>query len=167
MKEVTVFVSMTFLIVVYPRVLQSLWELLLRMILDTVGENRGVQVEFYTRFQYTVEVSAMRIIKVLFKKCQLCPWLYLQRLRVAVLLMQIQLRNTWITKSQTPLANSHLNKVFQMSNDICFYGNWSFSWQWHCDFTNWWLGLLWGRAYCALTSFALSSILSNTSEPSL
>ncbi|KTG05130.1 hypothetical protein cypCar_00022231 [Cyprinus carpio] len=37
------------------RVLQSLWELLLRMILDTVGENRGVQVEFYTRFQYTVE----------------------------------------------------------------------------------------------------------------
>ncbi|RXN16087.1 BAI1-associated 3 [Labeo rohita] len=37
------------------RVLQSLWELLLRMILDTVAENRGVQVEFYTRFQYTVE----------------------------------------------------------------------------------------------------------------
>uniref|UniRef100_A0A672QVE4 BAI1 associated protein 3 n=1 Tax=Sinocyclocheilus grahami TaxID=75366 RepID=A0A672QVE4_SINGR len=37
------------------RVLQSLWEVLLRMILDTVGENRGVQVEFYTRFQYTVE----------------------------------------------------------------------------------------------------------------
>ncbi|XP_066530374.1 BAI1-associated protein 3 [Hoplias malabaricus] len=37
------------------RVLQSLWELLLRMILDTVAENRGVQVEFYTRFQYTIE----------------------------------------------------------------------------------------------------------------
>ncbi|XP_048049575.1 BAI1-associated protein 3 [Megalobrama amblycephala] len=37
------------------RVLQSLWELLLRMILDTVAENRGVQVEFYSRFQYTVE----------------------------------------------------------------------------------------------------------------
>uniref|UniRef100_A0A8C0YKB8 BAI1 associated protein 3 n=1 Tax=Cyprinus carpio carpio TaxID=630221 RepID=A0A8C0YKB8_CYPCA len=37
------------------RVLQSLWELLLRMIMDTVVENRGVQVEFYTRFQYTVE----------------------------------------------------------------------------------------------------------------
>ncbi|KAI4903364.1 hypothetical protein NFI96_010770, partial [Prochilodus magdalenae] len=37
------------------RVLQSLWELLLRMILDSVAENRGVQVEFYTRFQYTVE----------------------------------------------------------------------------------------------------------------
>uniref|UniRef100_A0AAQ6ILV5 BAI1 associated protein 3 n=1 Tax=Anabas testudineus TaxID=64144 RepID=A0AAQ6ILV5_ANATE len=39
------------------RVLQSMWELLLRMILDTVTENRGVQVEFYNRFQYTVEVS--------------------------------------------------------------------------------------------------------------
>eukprot|EP00064_Thunnus_orientalis_P008464 superscaffoldBa00001005_g8487 len=37
------------------RVLQSMWELLLRMILDTVTENRGVQVEFYNRFQYTVE----------------------------------------------------------------------------------------------------------------
>ncbi|CAN9505541.1 unnamed protein product [Ophioblennius macclurei] len=37
------------------RVLQSTWELLLRMILDAVTENRGVQVEFYNRFQYTVE----------------------------------------------------------------------------------------------------------------
>uniref|UniRef100_A0A8C5EGU1 BAI1 associated protein 3 n=1 Tax=Gouania willdenowi TaxID=441366 RepID=A0A8C5EGU1_GOUWI len=37
------------------RVLQSMWELLLRMILDAVSENRGVQVEFYNRFQYTVE----------------------------------------------------------------------------------------------------------------
>ncbi|KAF3699991.1 BAI1-associated protein 3 [Channa argus] len=37
------------------RVLQGMWELLLRMILDTVTENRGVQVEFYNRFQYTVE----------------------------------------------------------------------------------------------------------------
>ncbi|XP_032392973.1 BAI1-associated protein 3 [Etheostoma spectabile] len=37
------------------RVLQSMWELLLRMILDAVAENRGVQVEFYNRFQYTVE----------------------------------------------------------------------------------------------------------------
>ncbi|XP_030645671.1 BAI1-associated protein 3 [Chanos chanos] len=37
------------------RVLQCLWEVLLRMILDTVAENRGVQVEFYNRFQYTVE----------------------------------------------------------------------------------------------------------------
>jgi len=27
------------------------------MILDTVTENSGVQVEFYNRFQYTVEVS--------------------------------------------------------------------------------------------------------------
>uniref|UniRef100_A0A665VDK2 BAI1 associated protein 3 n=1 Tax=Echeneis naucrates TaxID=173247 RepID=A0A665VDK2_ECHNA len=39
------------------RALQSLWELLLRMILDTVTENSGAQVEFYNRFQYTVEVS--------------------------------------------------------------------------------------------------------------
>lgn len=39
------------------RVLQSMWELLLRMILDAVGENRGIQVEFYNRFQYAVEVS--------------------------------------------------------------------------------------------------------------
>ncbi|XP_071326599.1 BAI1-associated protein 3 [Trachinotus anak] len=37
------------------RALQSMWELLLRMILDSVTENRGVQVEFYNRFQYTVE----------------------------------------------------------------------------------------------------------------
>ncbi|KAI3359670.1 hypothetical protein L3Q82_014054 [Scortum barcoo] len=37
------------------RVLQSMWELLLRMILDAIAENRGVQVEFYNRFQYTVE----------------------------------------------------------------------------------------------------------------
>ncbi|XP_044038149.1 BAI1-associated protein 3 isoform X1 [Siniperca chuatsi] len=37
------------------RVLQSMWELLLRMILDAVAENRGVQVEFYNRFQYTME----------------------------------------------------------------------------------------------------------------
>ncbi|KAF7653222.1 hypothetical protein LDENG_00085940 [Lucifuga dentata] len=37
------------------RVLQSMWELLLRMILDAVTENRGIQVEFYNRFQYTVE----------------------------------------------------------------------------------------------------------------
>ncbi|XP_041634130.1 BAI1-associated protein 3 [Cheilinus undulatus] len=37
------------------RVRQSMWELLLRMILDAVAENRGVQVEFYNRFQYTVE----------------------------------------------------------------------------------------------------------------
>lgn len=50
-------VNVIFLVVLYPRVLQSLWELLLRMILDTVAENRGVQVEFYSRFQYTVEVS--------------------------------------------------------------------------------------------------------------
>lgn len=56
--KVSVSVSVIFLAVVYPRVLQSLWELLLRMILDTVAENRGVQVEFYTRFQYTAEVSA-------------------------------------------------------------------------------------------------------------
>lgn len=33
-----------------------MWELLLRMILDALTENRGVQVEFYNRFQYTVEV---------------------------------------------------------------------------------------------------------------
>ncbi|XP_043955416.1 BAI1-associated protein 3 isoform X3 [Gambusia affinis] len=39
----------------FTRVLQSMWELLLRMILDAVTENRGVQVEFYNRFQYTVE----------------------------------------------------------------------------------------------------------------
>lgn len=38
------------------RVLQSMWELLLRMILDTLAENRGVQVEFFNRFQYTAEV---------------------------------------------------------------------------------------------------------------
>uniref|UniRef100_A0A3P8NW68 BAI1 associated protein 3 n=1 Tax=Astatotilapia calliptera TaxID=8154 RepID=A0A3P8NW68_ASTCA len=44
------------------RVLQSMWELLLRMILDTVTENRGVQVEFYNRFQYTVEVSDYCIV---------------------------------------------------------------------------------------------------------
>ncbi|CAL8303197.1 unnamed protein product [Merluccius merluccius] len=37
------------------RALQSMWGLLLQMILDTVAENRGVQVEFYNRFQYTVE----------------------------------------------------------------------------------------------------------------
>ncbi|CAG5897968.1 unnamed protein product [Menidia menidia] len=37
------------------RVLQSMWELLLQMILDSITENRGVQVEFYNRFQYTVE----------------------------------------------------------------------------------------------------------------
>uniref|UniRef100_H3DML7 BAI1 associated protein 3 n=1 Tax=Tetraodon nigroviridis TaxID=99883 RepID=H3DML7_TETNG len=37
------------------RVLQSMWELLVRMILDALTENRGVQVEFYNRFQYTVE----------------------------------------------------------------------------------------------------------------
>ncbi|XP_008327716.1 BAI1-associated protein 3 [Cynoglossus semilaevis] len=37
------------------RVVQSMWELLLRMITDAVTENRGVQVEFYNRFQYTVE----------------------------------------------------------------------------------------------------------------
>uniref|UniRef100_A0A3P8VQ04 BAI1 associated protein 3 n=1 Tax=Cynoglossus semilaevis TaxID=244447 RepID=A0A3P8VQ04_CYNSE len=36
-------------------VVQSMWELLLRMITDAVTENRGVQVEFYNRFQYTVE----------------------------------------------------------------------------------------------------------------
>ena len=46
------------LFLVPARVLQSMWELLLRMILDTVAENRGIQVEFYNRFQYTVEVSA-------------------------------------------------------------------------------------------------------------
>ncbi|XP_029014875.1 BAI1-associated protein 3 isoform X1 [Betta splendens] len=39
----------------FSRVLQSMWELLLRMILDAVRENRGVPVEFYNRFQYTVE----------------------------------------------------------------------------------------------------------------
>ncbi|KAL0992850.1 hypothetical protein UPYG_G00099760 [Umbra pygmaea] len=37
------------------RVLLGMWELLLRMILDVVAENMGVQVEFYNRFQYTVE----------------------------------------------------------------------------------------------------------------
>lgn len=31
------------------------------MILDAVGENRGVQVEFYNRFQYTVEVSGRNV----------------------------------------------------------------------------------------------------------
>nr|XP_015215507.1 PREDICTED: BAI1-associated protein 3 isoform X1 [Lepisosteus oculatus] len=38
------------------RVLQGLWQLLLRLIFDTVAENRGVSVEFYGRFHYTVEV---------------------------------------------------------------------------------------------------------------
>lgn len=38
-----------------------MWELLLRMILDTVAENMGVQVEFYNRFQYTVEVSGLSL----------------------------------------------------------------------------------------------------------
>lgn len=42
--------------VLCSRVLQSMWELLLRMILDALTENRGVQVEFYNRFQYTLEV---------------------------------------------------------------------------------------------------------------
>ncbi|KAJ8399804.1 hypothetical protein AAFF_G00405340 [Aldrovandia affinis] len=37
------------------RVLQGLWCLLLRMILDTVAENRGVSLEFYGRFHFTVE----------------------------------------------------------------------------------------------------------------
>lgn len=47
------------------RVLWSLWELLLRMILDSVAENRGVQVEFYTRFQHTIEVSDhLKLIKI-------------------------------------------------------------------------------------------------------
>lgn len=44
--------------VLCSRVLQSLWELLLRMILDALTENRGVQVEFYNRFQHTVEVRS-------------------------------------------------------------------------------------------------------------
>ncbi|MBN3306410.1 BAIP3 protein, partial [Amia calva] len=37
------------------RVLHGLWRLLLRLIFDTVAENRGVSVEFYGRFHYTVE----------------------------------------------------------------------------------------------------------------
>ncbi|XP_028670301.2 BAI1-associated protein 3 [Erpetoichthys calabaricus] len=37
------------------RVLQGLWALLLKLILDTVAENRGVSLEFYGRFYYTVE----------------------------------------------------------------------------------------------------------------
>ncbi|KAI1896204.1 hypothetical protein AGOR_G00092400 [Albula goreensis] len=37
------------------RVLQGLWRLLLRMIFDTVAENRGVSLEFYGRFHFTVE----------------------------------------------------------------------------------------------------------------
>ncbi|XP_035252794.1 BAI1-associated protein 3 [Anguilla anguilla] len=37
------------------RVLHSLWEQVLRMIFDTVTENRGVQMEFYGRFHYTME----------------------------------------------------------------------------------------------------------------
>ncbi|KAJ7992461.1 hypothetical protein DPEC_G00278790 [Dallia pectoralis] len=37
------------------RALLDMWELLLRMILDVVAENMGVQVEFYNRFQYTAE----------------------------------------------------------------------------------------------------------------
>uniref|UniRef100_A0A672Y9H9 BAI1 associated protein 3 n=1 Tax=Sphaeramia orbicularis TaxID=375764 RepID=A0A672Y9H9_9TELE len=45
------------------RVLQSMWELLLRMILDSVTENRGVQVEFYNRFQYTVEPFTVTLAK--------------------------------------------------------------------------------------------------------
>lgn len=53
-KQISVGVSLCLL---PRRVLQSMWELLLRMILDAVAENRGVQVEFYNRFQYTVEVS--------------------------------------------------------------------------------------------------------------
>ncbi|KAK6476204.1 BAI1-associated protein 3-like isoform X1 [Huso huso] len=38
------------------RVLQGLWTLLLKLILDTVAENRGVSVEFYGRFYYTAKV---------------------------------------------------------------------------------------------------------------
>ncbi|XP_063073582.1 BAI1-associated protein 3 [Engraulis encrasicolus] len=38
------------------RVLLALWELLLRLILDTVKDNRGVQIEFYARFQHTMEL---------------------------------------------------------------------------------------------------------------
>ncbi|RXM32505.1 BAI1-associated protein 3 [Acipenser ruthenus] len=37
------------------RVLQGLWTLLLKLILDTVAENRGVSVEFYGRFYYTAK----------------------------------------------------------------------------------------------------------------
>lgn len=38
------------------------------MILDTIAENRGVQVEFYNRFQYTVEVSAHVESMTLFRR---------------------------------------------------------------------------------------------------
>nr|XP_023868257.1 BAI1-associated protein 3-like [Salvelinus alpinus] len=48
------------------RVLLGMWELLLRMILDTVAENMGVQVEFYNRFQYTVEVSGVALVSGIF-----------------------------------------------------------------------------------------------------
>ncbi|XP_064178440.1 BAI1-associated protein 3-like isoform X2 [Anguilla rostrata] len=37
------------------RILQGLWRLLLRMIFDTVADNRGVSLEFYGRFHFTVE----------------------------------------------------------------------------------------------------------------
>ncbi|KPP76408.1 BAI1-associated protein 3-like, partial [Scleropages formosus] len=37
------------------RVLRSLWSLILRIIFDTVAENRDVSVEFYGRFHFTLE----------------------------------------------------------------------------------------------------------------
>ncbi|MBN3280500.1 BAIP3 protein, partial [Polyodon spathula] len=37
------------------RVLRGLWTLLLKLILETVAENRGVSVEFYGRFYYTAK----------------------------------------------------------------------------------------------------------------
>ncbi|MGH0138011.1 UNVERIFIED_CONTAM: hypothetical protein FKN15_026992 [Acipenser sinensis] len=47
------------------RVLQGLWTLLLKLILDTVAENRGVSVEFYGRFYYTAKalVEELRLNK--------------------------------------------------------------------------------------------------------
>ncbi|MBN3275245.1 BAIP3 protein, partial [Polyodon spathula] len=37
------------------RVLQGLWTLLLKLILETVAENRGVSIEFYGRFYYSAK----------------------------------------------------------------------------------------------------------------
>ncbi|XP_064414905.1 BAI1-associated protein 3 [Latimeria chalumnae] len=37
------------------RILKSLWQLLLKLILDAVTANRGVSAEFYGRFHYTLE----------------------------------------------------------------------------------------------------------------
>lgn len=57
------------------RVLEALWELLLRAILQALGAHRDVSPDFYGRFHFTLEVRGHALGFLAFQQLLGCPGL--------------------------------------------------------------------------------------------